>query len=81
MCMFFGLQDSHVRQLTEFIQANYVVGDELKRSVRDNILKLINMRAYRGMRHELGLPVNGQRTHSNASTAKKFKWHLMYDVK
>jgi small subunit ribosomal protein S13 len=70
-----------VRRLTEFIQANYLVGDELKRSVRDSILKLINMKCYRGLRHSAGLPVHGQRTHTNASTARKFRWHLIYDVK
>lgn len=70
-----------MRQLTDFIQVKYVVGDELKRSIRDDILKLINMRCYRGVRHSLGLPVHGQRTHTNASTARKFRWHILYDVK
>jgi small subunit ribosomal protein S13 len=57
------------------------VGDELKRSIRDDILRLISAKTYRGTRHALGLPARGQRTSTNAQTARKFKRHLMYDVK
>jgi small subunit ribosomal protein S13 len=57
------------------------VGDELKRSMRDDILRLIEAKTYRGRRHELGLPVRGQRTSTNAQTARKFKRHIQYDVR
>jgi small subunit ribosomal protein S13 len=63
------------------INERYKVGDELKRSVRDDILRLIEARTYRGRRHELGLPARGQRTSTNAQTARKFKRHILYDVR
>ncbi|KIZ07231.1 Ribosomal protein S13 [Monoraphidium neglectum] len=72
---------SHVRQVVAIIDERYKVGDELKRSIRDNILRLIEAKTYRGRRHELGLPVRGQRTSTNAQTARKFKRHIMYDVR
>eukprot|EP00877_Chromochloris_zofingiensis_P007845 jgi/Chrzof1/3313/Cz12g20170.t1 len=72
---------THVRQVIQLVNEKYKVGDELKRSIRDDILRLIDIKSYRGKRHELGLPARGQRTHTNAQTARKFKRHVMYDVK
>lgn len=63
------------------IAERYKVGDELKRAYRDDILTLIEAKTYRGRRHELGLPARGQRTHTNAQTARKFKRHMLYDVR
>lgn len=67
--------------MVSIINERHKVGDELKRSIRDDILRLIEAKTYRGRRHELGLPVRGQRTSTNAATARKFKRHLMYDVR
>lgn len=75
------LKESHVRQVMAIIGERYKVGDELKRSIRDDILRLIEAKTRRGKRHELGLPVRGQRTSTNASTARKFRRHVMYDVR
>lgn len=66
-------------QVAQHIQDNYVVGDQLKRRIRDNILQLIEMKSQRGTRHELGLSQTG-RTHSNNSTAKRLRHHIMYDT-
>jgi ribosomal protein S13 len=71
----------HASKVVAIIDERYKVGDELKRSIRDNILRLIEAKTYRGRRHELGLPVRGQRTSTNAQTARKFKRHIMYDVR
>jgi ribosomal protein S13 len=68
-------------QVVALINERYKVGDELKRAIRDDILALIAARTYRGGRHESGLPVRGQRTHTNAHTSRKFRRHLDYDVK
>jgi len=68
-------------QVMAIINGRYKIGDELKRAIRDDILRLIEAKTYKGKRHELGLPVHGQRTHTNAQTARKFKRHIMYDVK
>ena len=72
---------SYIRQCAQFIQNNYVVGDELKRSIREDILSLINSKSYRGKRHVDGLPMRGQRTQTNAQTSRKFRRHLEYDIK
>lgn len=72
---------SHVRQVVAIINERYKVGDELKRSIRDDILRLIEAKTYRGTRHVLGLPARGQRTSTNAQTSRKFKRHILYDVK
>lgn len=68
-------------QVMSIISERYKIGDELKRATRDDILRLIEAKTYRGRRHELGLPVRGQRTSTNAQTARKFKRHLLYDVR
>jgi len=75
------VKSNQVRQVIALINERYKVGDELKRSIRDDILRLIDAKTYRGKRHVLGLPVRGQRTSTNAQTARKFRRHLMYDVK
>ncbi len=69
----------HFQRVVQHIQEKYVVGDQLKRSIRDNILRLIDIKSYRGVRHVLGLSQHG-RTHSNNSTAKKLRHHIMYDT-
>ena len=73
------VKEQYVQKVAQHIQDNYVVGDQLKRSIRDNILSLMEMKSQRGSRHELGLSMTG-RTHSNNSTAKKLRHVDMYDT-
>lgn len=77
----FYLHNVLALQVVALINDKYKVGDELKRSIRDDILRLIEAKTYRGRRHVLGLPLRGQKTKCNASTARKFKRHIAYDVK
>lgn len=74
------VKDAAVQRVTQYIQDNYTTGDALRRQVRENILGLVNMGARRGQRHELGLPVSGARTHTNANNAKKLRHLVMYDT-
>ncbi len=64
------LTEDEVKRLREFIDANYKVEGDLRREVSMNIKRLMDLSAYRGLRHRRGLPVNGQRTHTNARTRK-----------
>ncbi|HHU06303.1 MAG TPA: 30S ribosomal protein S13 [Clostridiales bacterium] len=57
-------------QLREFIDKNYIVEGDLRRSVALDIKRLIEIGCYRGFRHRKGLPVRGQRTKTNARTRK-----------
>ncbi len=71
-------KDARVRDLTEeeivrlrqFIEANYRVEGDLRREVANNIKRKIEIGSYQGVRHRLGLPVRGQRTHTNARSRK-----------
>lgn len=70
--------DTRVRDLTEeevvkmrdIIDANYTVEGDLRRETSQNIKRLMEIGCYRGLRHRKGLPVRGQRTHTNARTRK-----------
>ncbi len=64
------LTDSEVLQIREVIDRDYVVEGDLRREVAVNIKRLIDLSSYRGLRHRKGLPVRGQRTHTNARTRK-----------
>lgn len=64
------LTDHEVARIREVIQRGYVVEGELRKQVAMNIKRLIDLNAYRGLRHRRGLPVRGQRTHTNARTRK-----------
>lgn len=64
------LTDSEVLQIREVIDRDYVVEGDLRREVAVNIKRLIDLGSYRGQRHRKGLPVRGQRTHTNARTRK-----------
>jgi small subunit ribosomal protein S13 len=66
----FQLADHEVARVREVIQERYQVEGELRKSVSMNIKRLIDMGAYRGLRHRRGLPVRGQRSHTNARTRK-----------
>lgn len=60
------LTDDEIARLREFIDRNHVVEGELRKTVRQNIQRLIEVNCYRGLRHRRGLPVRGQRTRTNA---------------
>ncbi|MEO0400473.1 MAG: 30S ribosomal protein S13 [Pseudomonadota bacterium] len=64
------LSDAEVLQIRETIDAGYLVEGDLRREVAVNIKRLMDMGCYRGLRHRRGLPVRGQRTHTNARTRK-----------
>jgi len=57
-------------RIREIIDHEYTVEGDLKREVNDNIRRLIDIGAYRGLRHRRGLPVHGQRTKTNARTKR-----------
>ena len=64
------LSDQEVLQIRETIDAGYTVEGDLRRTVAMNIKRLMDLACYRGLRHRKGLPVRGQRTHTNARTRK-----------
>ena len=64
------LTDSEVIQIREIIDRDFLVEGDLRRDVAMNIKRLMDLGCYRGLRHRKGLPVRGQRTHTNARTRK-----------
>lgn len=64
------LSDAEIIQIRETIDADFVVEGDLRREVAMNIKRLMDLGCYRGLRHRRGLPVRGQRTHTNARTRK-----------
>jgi small subunit ribosomal protein S13 len=66
----FDLNDDEVSRLRRVIEASYKVEGALRSEVSMNIKRLMDIGCYRGLRHRRGLPVRGQRTHTNARTHK-----------
>ncbi|HTI30821.1 MAG TPA: 30S ribosomal protein S13 [Sphingomonas sp.] len=64
------LTDQEVLQIRETIDADHQVEGDLRRQTSQNIKRLMDLACYRGLRHRKGLPVRGQRTHTNARTRK-----------
>jgi small subunit ribosomal protein S13 len=64
------LSDAEVLAIREIIDRDYMVEGDLRRDVSINIKRLTDLNCYRGLRHRKGLPVRGQRTHTNARTRK-----------
>ena len=64
------LTDAEVLQIRETIDRDFLVEGDLRREVITNIKRLMDLGCYRGLRHRKGLPVRGQRTHTNARTRK-----------
>jgi small subunit ribosomal protein S13 len=64
------LDENDVRKIRDAIEQNYRVEGDLRRDVQLSIKRLVDLGAYRGMRHRRNLPVRGQRTHTNARTRK-----------
>ena len=65
-----NLTEAEEQKLRDIIDKEYVVEGDLQRQVTNNIKRLKDVGAYRGLRHKMGLPVNGQRTRTNARTRK-----------
>ena len=66
----FDLLDADVIRIREVIDADYLVEGDLRRETAMNIKRMMDLGCYRGLRHRRGLPVRGQRTHTNARTRK-----------
>jgi small subunit ribosomal protein S13 len=64
------LTDAEILQIRETIDRDYTVEGDLRRETSTNIKRLMDLGCYRGLRHRRGLPVRGQRTHTNARTRK-----------
>jgi len=64
------LSESEISQIREVIDRDYMIEGDLRREVAMNIKRLMDLGCYRGLRHRRGLPVRGQRTHTNARTRK-----------
>lgn len=70
MTRVFQLSDHEVARLRDVILKDFQVEGELRKQVSMNIKRLVDLGAYRGLRHRRGLPTRGQRTHTNARTRK-----------
>ena len=64
------LTDDQVQSIRTVIESDFQVEGDLRRDVQMNIKRLMDLGCYRGLRHRRGLPVRGQRTHTNARTRK-----------
>ena len=64
------LTEDEIKKIREVLEADYKVEGDLRREIQMNIKRLMDLGCYRGLRHRRGLPVNGQRTHTNARTRK-----------
>lgn len=64
------LTDAEILQIRETIDRDYTVEGDLRRETSTNVKRLMDLGCYRGLRHRRGLPVRGQRTHTNARTRK-----------
>lgn len=64
------LSGEEITKITNILQDGYVLEGDLRREVSQNIRRLMSIGCYRGLRHRKGLPVRGQRTHTNARTRK-----------
>jgi small subunit ribosomal protein S13 len=64
------LTDADIKKIRDLLEAEYKVEGDLRREVQMNIKRLMDLGCYRGLRHRKGLPVRGQRTHTNSRTRK-----------
>jgi len=64
------VDENEIRKIRDIIEADYKVEGDLRREISMNIKRLMDLGCYRGLRHRRGLPVRGQRTHTNARTRK-----------
>ncbi len=64
------LTETEIKKIRDVLDADYKVEGDLRREIQMNVKRLMDLGCYRGLRHRKGLPVNGQRTHTNARTRK-----------
>jgi small subunit ribosomal protein S13 len=64
------LTETEIKKIRDVLDGEYKVEGDLRREIQMNIKRLMDLGCYRGLRHRRGLPVNGQRTHTNARTRK-----------
>ena len=64
------LTEAEIKKIRDLLETDYKVEGDLRREVQMNIKRLMDLGCYRGLRHRKGLPVHGQRTHTNARTRK-----------
>lgn len=64
------LTSQEAAKIEKYIESNFKVEGDLRREIKENIKRLIRIQCYRGIRHQKGLPVRGQRTRTNARTRK-----------
>ena len=64
------LQEADLAKLREYIEANFKIEGDLRREIAGDIRRKVEIQSYQGIRHRKGLPVRGQRTHTNARTRK-----------
>lgn len=67
------LTKSQIDQIIRIINQSYLIDSELIRIIQKDVKGLINIGSYRGFRHNLGLPLRGQRTHTNAKTSRRVR--------
>src|SRR4051812_12652238 len=65
-----ALEEIEIRRIRDVIEGGYKVEGDLRRDISMNIKRLMDLGCYRGLRHRKGLPVRGQRTHTNSRTRK-----------
>jgi small subunit ribosomal protein S13 len=75
------LSGFQLQQLTQLITQDYNIGIDLRRTVQQNIQRLVKIASYRGFRHTEGLTVRGQRTHGNSRTVRKLKSKVLPGTK
>lgn len=68
-----SLNRKKIKNIEIFLNQNYLINDRLKIKLNNFKKRLIEIKNYRGLRNKVGLPVRGQRTHTNAKTIRKFK--------
>ncbi len=66
------LNDAQIEKISQLISENFIFGTELKQKLHKQKIRLVRISSYRGFRHKQGLPCRGQRTHTNANSARKF---------
>lgn len=64
------LTEGEIKKIRDLLETDYKVEGDLRREIQTNIKRLMDIGCYRGLRHRKGLPVHGQRTHTNARTRK-----------
>jgi small subunit ribosomal protein S13 len=68
------LNKSQINKLTNYIEKNILIEQDLRKKKLDTNAELLTIKSYRGIRNSMGLPVRGQRTHTNAKTKRKKLW-------